>query len=57
MSVRVRQTMGTVRTDVPGALLLHPVVLAAIACFIVNDHVFKPANPGWLRASSPMSPA
>ena len=48
MSVQVRQTVGTVRTDVPGALLLHPVVLAAIACFIVNDHVLKPANPGWL---------
>jgi hypothetical protein len=36
------------RHDVPGALLLHPVILAAIALFIVNDHVFKPAYPGWL---------
>jgi hypothetical protein len=30
--------------DVPGGLLLHPVVLAAIALFIVNDHVLKPAH-------------
>ena len=48
MSVQVRQGTRTVGTDVPGALLLHPVVLAAIACFVVNDHVLKPANPGWL---------
>ncbi len=34
--------------DLPGALLLHPVILASIALFIVNDHVFKPAHPGWL---------
>jgi hypothetical protein len=28
--------------------MLHPVVLAAIAVFIVNDHVLKAAYPGWL---------
>lgn len=48
MSMHLRQTLGTVGTDVPGALLLHPVVLAGIACFVVNDHVLKPAHPGWL---------
>jgi hypothetical protein len=35
-------------TDIPGAFLLHPLVLAAIAVFIVNDHVLKPAYHGWL---------
>ena len=34
--------------DVPGGRLLHPVILAAIALFVVNDHLFKPAHPGWL---------
>ena len=34
--------------DVPGAQLLHPMVIGAIAIFIVNDHVLKPAAPGWL---------
>ena len=32
----------------PGGLRLHPAVLAAIALFVVNDHVFKPTHPGWL---------
>jgi hypothetical protein len=34
--------------DVPGSLLLHPVVLIAIAVFLVNDHVLKAAYPGLL---------
>ena len=34
--------------DVSGGRLLHPVILAAIALFVVNDHLFKPAHPGWL---------
>ena len=48
MSIQVRPGARTIGTDVPGALLLHPVVLAAIAGFLVNDHVLKPAYPGWL---------
>jgi len=48
MSIQLRQGTGTIGTDVPGALLLHPLVLAGIACFVVNDHVLKPAHPGWL---------
>lgn len=48
MTSQVRQTTRTIGTDVPGALLLHPVVLASIACFIVNDHMLKAAHPGWL---------
>jgi hypothetical protein len=36
------------RADVPGAVLLNPIVLLAIAIFIVNDHVLKPALGGWL---------
>jgi hypothetical protein len=47
MSVQLRQSTTTLGTDVPGGLLLHPVVLAAIACFLVNDHVLKPSHPGW----------
>jgi hypothetical protein len=35
-------------TVVPGDLLLHPVVLAAIVVFIVNDHLLRPGHPGWL---------
>jgi hypothetical protein len=48
MSSQVRPTARTIATDVPGGFLLHPVVLAAIACFVVNDHVLKTAHPGWL---------
>jgi hypothetical protein len=48
MNIQTRQTTGTIGSDVPGGLLLHPVVLASIACFVVNDHVFKAAHPGWL---------
>jgi hypothetical protein len=35
-------------SDVPGALLLHPVVPAAIAVFLINDHVLKAAYHGSL---------
>ena len=48
MSGQASLPVRTVRIDVPGGLLLHPAVLAAIALFVVNDHVFKPAHPGWL---------
>ena len=48
MSIQARQTTGTIGTDVPGGLLLHPIVLAAIACFLINDHVLKPSHPGWM---------
>ncbi len=48
MSIQLRQTTATIRTDVPGGTLLQPVVLASIACFVVNDHVLKAAHPGWL---------
>ena len=33
---------------VPGATLLHPIVLLSIATFIVNDHVLKPELGGRL---------
>ena len=33
---------------VPGGLLLHPVIVLALAGLILNDHVLKPAHPGWL---------
>jgi hypothetical protein len=36
------------RLRTPGALLLHPVTLAALACLMVNDHVLKRACPGVL---------
>jgi hypothetical protein len=48
MSSQLRQTMRTAGPDVPGAMLLHPVVLLAVACFVVNDHVLKAAHPGWV---------
>ncbi len=32
----------------PGALLLHPVALAAIAVLVLNDHVLKGTAPAWL---------
>lgn len=35
-------------SDVPGALLLDPVILAAIALFLINDHILKAAYPGWV---------
>ena len=52
MSVMPRPTTATIGTDVPGALLLHPVVLASIACFVVNDHMLKAAHPGWLTGKA-----
>src|SRR6185436_5470958 len=48
MSAQARPHSATIHPDVPGGRLLHPVVLASIALFVVNDHVFKPAHPGWL---------
>jgi hypothetical protein len=48
MSAQATRTARTIETDVPGGLLLHPIVLAAIALFVINDHVFKLAHPGWL---------
>ena len=48
MSAQATRPTATIGLDVPGGRLLHPVVLAAIALFVVNDHVFKPAHPGWL---------
>ena len=49
MSTTLRHTATVqVAVDVPGGLLLHPVVLAAIAVFIVNDHVLKPTYHSFL---------
>jgi hypothetical protein len=48
MSIQARQATGLIVTDVPGGSLLHPIVLAAIASFVVNDHVLKAAYPGLL---------
>ena len=48
MTSQARRAATTIGTDVPGALLLHPVVFASIACFLVNDHVLKAAHPGWV---------
>lgn len=36
------------RHDEPGAVLLHPLTLAFLALWIVNDHVLKQAYPGLL---------
>ncbi len=32
----------------PGDLLLHPVVLVALAVLVINDHLLKVIWPGWL---------
>src|SRR4051812_27759962 len=34
--------------SVPGDVLLHPVAIAALTVWIVNDHVLKQAFPCWL---------
>ena len=39
MTVQASRPTATLGMDVPGALLLHPAALAAIALFVVNDHV------------------
>jgi hypothetical protein len=48
MSVQASRAPRTVGVDVPGGHLLHPVVLAAIVVFVINDHLLKPAHAGWL---------
>lgn len=35
-------------TTVPGALLMHPVVLAAVVALGMNDHILKDAYPGFV---------
>ena len=42
----VTASCGPSRPDVPGALLLHPVSIVAVAVLLVNDHVLKGAFPG-----------
>ena len=33
---------------VPGEMLLHPIAVAALVTWLVNDHVLKALTPGWL---------